>query len=193
MALLLCTTLTYYCIFKQTKAYHKSDPKILEINTEIVCPNIKHKKIQKKNVEAEDKQDSKDTKDKYEYYTYNGFRFLSTFPKSWAYDTNAEIGINCNNCIGYCCIEQENTLPLFLGYCLTCSNYYKNNEYNYYTRGNFCEMISNVIIYKPEYLDNLFKILNDEYKNLNVDDDVDVDLDVDGDVNGDNEVDMLMW
>ena len=70
------------------------------------------------------------------------------------------------------------------------------NEYNYYTRGNFCEMISNVIIYKPEYLDNLLKILNDEYKNLNVDDDVDVDLDVDGDVDGDvgdDELDMLMW
>ena len=193
MALLLCTTLTYYCIFKQTKAYHKSDPKILEINTEIVCPIIKHKKIQKKNVEAEDKQESKEskgTKDKYEYYTYNGFRFLSTFPKSWAYDTNAEIGINCNNCIGYCCIEQENTLPLFLGYCLTCSNYYKKDDN--YTRGNFCELIIDVIIHKEGSLDNLLKLLNDEYKNLDVDVNVDVIEEIE-EIEEIDDLDMYMW
>ena len=170
MALLLCATLAYYYIFKQAEPEHELEHEpenaldALEINTEIVCPIPQHKKRQKKN-------DEKKNVKTYEYYTYNGFKFLSTFPKSWAYDTNEETGINCSNCRGYCCI-QHNKIPLFLGYCLTCSNYYKKDDN--YTRGNFCELIIDVIIHKESSIDDLLKLLNDEYRNLDVDVDVGV-------------------
>ena len=56
------------------------------------------------------------------YYEYNGYRFLSNFPKKWleTIDTYENIGLNCSNCKYYCCIETKTHLPLFLGFCSNC-------------------------------------------------------------------------
>jgi hypothetical protein len=186
MALLLCATLAYYYICKQAEPEHYPENALdaLEINTEIVCPIPQNKKRHNKNEKKNEKTNVKS----YDVYTYNGFKFLSTFPKSWTYDSNEETGINCSNCIAYCCIEQENTLPLFLGYCLTCSNYYKKDDN--YTRGNFCELIIDVIIHKEGSLNDLLKLLNDEYKNLDVDVDVIEEIE---EIEEIEDIEMLMW
>ena len=126
------------------------------------------------------------------YYVYNGYRFLSNFPKKWleTIDKYENIGLKCKNCLFYCCLQTEGELPLFLGFCTNCySNFLLQND-NYCEICEFCidrfdchdciYCITNVIDYTDEIinvlhnnkgnkkmLENLIVKLNNEYGNLN--------------------------
>ena len=142
------------------------------------------------------KHDKPYTKDL--YYGYKGYRFLSNFPKKWLetidkYDT---IGLNCNNCLYYCCVKTDDELPLFLGFCSNCyTHFIVNNDnncdicdlcYDKYDCHDCIYCLTNVIDYSEEIrhvlhncnsnggntgnkkmLEKLILKLNDEYENLN--------------------------
>ena len=112
------------------------------------------------------------------YYEYNGYRFLANFPKKWleTIDKYDNIGLNCSNCLYYCCLEEYGELPLFLGFCKNCCRDFINpdddcNDCNYYINNiiDYSNEISDVIINNKgntKMLQTLIKKLNDEYKNI---------------------------
>ena len=133
------------------------------------------------------------------YYEYKGYRYLSSFPKKWIdkIDKYDNIGLECLQCLHYCCITKEGHLPLFLGFCEKCYKHFTVNT-SYSNDCNDCEdcestddcaycncdgdkCITNVIdlstvIIRTLYyhknnkikINNLILKLYNEYENLNV-------------------------
>jgi hypothetical protein len=134
------------------------------------------------------------------YYEYKGYRYLSNFPKKWInkIDKYDNIGLECLQCLHYCCITKDGQLPLFLGFCEKCYKHFIVNT-SYSNDCNDCDdcestddcaycehkygdkCITNVIDFSTEIIrtlyyykynnkkiSNLILKLNNEYGNLNV-------------------------
>jgi len=128
------------------------------------------------------------------YYEYKGYRYLSNFPKKWleTIDKYDNLGLDCANCLYYCCLKKEGYLPLFLGFCDGCFMHFiiKNtcdgkDKCEYCTSSsdcyycdtcttnviNFSTDITNTLYYHKDnkkILTNLILKLNNEYGNLHV-------------------------
>jgi hypothetical protein len=168
---------------KENRKQHRIQNRIQDIL-------IPKKDISIEKIKIIDKIDTSDTltiltKNKF-FHEYKGYRFLSNFPKRWIkyIDIYDNIGLNCGNCLYYCCIKTNtyDELPIFLGLCSNCYNNYTINISNYCIDCNTynCRCITNVIDYnnyiskiidyyqknKQDLLYNLLLELNDEYGNL---------------------------
>lgn len=119
------------------------------------------------------------------YYGYKGYRFLSNFPRKWleTIDKFDTIGLNCKNCLYYCCVKTDDEMPLFLGFCSNCFTYFiVNNDnaddnvddndcancdfcYDCYDCHDCSYCITNVIDYSKEII-NVLHTSNDNKKML---------------------------
>ena len=98
--------------------------------------NYKPNKNREVNLEKPVKLYTKDL-----YYGYKGYRFLSNFPRKWleTIDKFDTIGLNCKNCLYYCCVKTDDEMPLFLGFCSNCFTYFiVNNNKEHSDNDNDC-------------------------------------------------------
>jgi hypothetical protein len=176
--------------------------KLLDKDISSISKYKKYEKMITKKIDALDKTNTPDTihilNNKDLYYEYKGYRYLSTFPKKWIekIDKYDNIGLDCLQCLHYCCIKKQGQLPLFLGFCEGCYKHFiVNTSYSddcndcddcesidecaYCESNDKCitnsidfsnEIIQTLHYYKNDkkILTNLILKLNNEYGNLNV-------------------------